>query len=222
MFHCMKLGKMILAEQELIFQYYEEQLALDIAEIVPFAASMRKLNKLDISVLDLVDSIVVKVGDLKSTESTNARSMESLRLSWYRASAEMSKEPSVFRLPQGQAMAKLVNPLIQHTRYFDRLEKEVDARCSMATLWFYRSYLAQIFNTYCLGRFDADDGKKGDLSMDQRAQFQEVIGKSKNIPYNRQGRYWIVFLEVYSQALQVCVGCNALDVWSGKWVVNRF
>ena len=103
MFHCMKLGKMILAEQELIFQYYEEQLALDIAEIVPFAASMRKLNKLDISVLDLVDSIVVKVGDLKSTESTNARSMESLRLSWYRASAEMSKEPSVFRLPQGQA-----------------------------------------------------------------------------------------------------------------------
>ena len=204
MFHCMKLSKLILENKELIYQYYEEQLALDIKVLVPFAADMRKHKKLDISVLDLVDSIVEKVGDLSAAKE-NARSMESLRLSWYRASAEMSKEPSVFRLPQGQAMAKLVNPLIQHTRYFDRLEKEVDARGSMATLWFYRSYLAQIFNTYCLGRFDTDDGKKGDLSMDERAQFQAVSGKGKSIPYNRQGRYWIVFLEVYSQALQVCI-----------------
>eukprot|EP01083_Nonionella_stella_P262967 893760_1 len=117
--------------------------------------------------------------------------MEGLRLSWYRASAEMSKEPSVFRLPQGQAMAKLVNPLIQHTRYFDRLEKEVDARGSMATLWFYRSYLAQIFNTYCLGRYD--DDSKNQSESDQ--------SKTNNIPYNRQGRYWIVFLQVYSQSL---------------------
>jgi len=206
MFHCTKLSQLILANADLIHSYYAEQLELDVAEIIPFAASMRKLNKLDISVLDLVDSIVQKVSALgknsQSADESSRRSMEGLRLSWYRASAEMSKEPSVFRLPQGQAMAKLVNPLIQHTRYFDRLSKEVDARGSMATLWFYRSYLAQIFNTYCLGRFDKEEGRGKKEDNNEEAQFQTVSNrKNKHIPYNRQGRYWIVFLQVYAQAL---------------------
>ena len=203
MFHCFKLSQTILKNKDLIYRYYKQQLKLDISEITPFAQEMRKRSKLDISVLDLVDSIIKQI-------SSNTEKMEGLRLSWYRASAEMSKEPSVFRLPQGQAMAKLVNPLIQHTRYFDRLEKEVDARGSMATLWFYRSYLAQIFNTYCLGRFDtSSDSSKSNTSSalsadDQKSQYQAISSnnsKQKHIPYNRQGRYWIVFLQVYSQSL---------------------
>eukprot|EP01083_Nonionella_stella_P012642 35803_1 len=169
MYHCDALSRLILSSSDMIYSYYSEQLLLDIAEIRPFSVQMRKLNKLDLSVLDLVDSIV-------SLVESGCDKMEGLRLSWYRASAEMSKEPSVFRLPQGQAMAKLVNPLISHSRYYDRLSKEVDARGSMATLWFYRSYLAQIFNTYCLARDD-------------------------DISYEGQGRYWIVFLYVYSQSL---------------------
>ena len=199
MFHCFKLSQTILKNKDLIYKYYSEQLKLDIQEIIPFAQQMRKLSKLDISVLDLVDNII------KQISRENNDKMEGLRLSWYRASAEMSKEPSVFRLPQGQAMAKLVNPLIQHTRYYDRLEKEVDARGSMATLWFYRSYLAQIFNTYCLGRFDNEEKKSSnhDYNDDQKSQYQDISSNknNKNIPYNRQGRYWIVFLQVYSQSL---------------------
>jgi len=206
MFHCTKLSQCILEYKDLIYRYYSEQLKLDVQDIVPFANQMRKLGKLDVSVLDLVDRIVNDItkitnkrgaddDDQKGADKNTSVSMEALRLSWYRASAEMSKEPSVFHLPQGHAMAKLVNPLIQHTRYFDRLEKEVDARGSMATLWFYRSYLAQIFNTYCLGRFDTESGGVVD---DEKSGGGK---KGKNIPYMRQGRYWIVFLQVYSQAL---------------------
>merc|ERR1712176_255245 len=205
-----KLSELLINSKDLIYMYYQQQLTLDIEQIMPFAQQMRKLSKLDISVLDLVDSIVQKIKANENKSVKEVKSMEALRLSWYRASAEMSKEPSVFRLPQGQAMAKLVNPLIQHSRYFDRLEKEVDARGSMATLWFYRSYLAQIFNTYCLGRFDPEQGSgSSNKSMidDEKQQYQSLSsiqsksGKTKNIPYNRQGRYWIVFLLVYSQSL---------------------
>ncbi|ETO15217.1 hypothetical protein RFI_22147 [Reticulomyxa filosa] len=99
----------------------------------------------------------------------------------------MSREPSIINKPAGITLVKLINPLIEHSRFYDRLDKEVDARGSMAMLWFYRSHLASIFNSYCLGTDD-----------------EEELKKSKEDEFNsyRQGRYWMIFVHIFSQALQ--------------------
>lgn len=195
MFHCHKLLETIVMNADLIKMYYEEQLVLDIKDIIPFSHEMRKLGKIEISVLDFLDMVIATISnknEIAKCSVGKSRALENLRLNWYRTSSEMSKEPSVFHKIEGQTIAKLVNPVIDHTRYFDRLEKEVDMRGSMVSLWFYRKYMAQIFNNYCLGKVD--------MAVDQSSS----KNKNKNVQQPtsyRQGRYWIVFLQVFAQAL---------------------
>ena len=53
----------------------------------------------------------------------------------------------------------------------------------------YRSYMAKIFNNYGLGKIGNDDPNNNNNN-----------NESVKIKY-RQGRYWIVFLQVFAQSL---------------------
>ena len=140
----------------MIHLYYKEQLKLD--------QQLRKLAK--VAVLDNVDHVLSQINELGSNKST-MQSLEGLRLNGHRASAALSKEP---RELKKHAMT-LKNLLVEHTCYFDRLNK-VDVRSSMTQLWFYRSFMGQMFNNYCLG--------KNNTNVENPT---------------RQGQYLIVFLQ---------------------------
>jgi chorismate mutase len=190
MYHCLKLFQTILANKDLIHKYYTEQLMLDLKELEPYVQICKEQTKLDKTLLHYLDSMMDTVRAL-SDPSKSVSSLEGLRLSWYRASADASKEPSVLIKPVGQGLVKLVSPLVEHSRYYDRLEKEVDARGSMAGLWFFRGHLAAAYNAYCLSAVD-DDLLKAHLSSKGGTEIFHPF---------RQGRYWIVFLQIFSQAL---------------------
>eukprot|EP00495_Collosphaeridae_sp_1-RS-2012_P007445 TRINITY_DN716_c0_g1_i1.p1 TRINITY_DN716_c0_g1~~TRINITY_DN716_c0_g1_i1.p1 ORF type:complete len:559 (-),score=120.28 TRINITY_DN716_c0_g1_i1:27-1457(-) len=86
------------------------------------------------------------------------RNLEGLRLNWYRASVLLSGYSGGGRIAKEKEMSNILiakmNMVVEHTRYYDKLNKEIDSRSSFSELSIFRAQCADIFNILLSGKFD--------------------------------------------------------------------
>eukprot|EP00494_Astrolonche_serrata_P030104 UN30371 len=159
-----------------IRDYYKEKLMMELPKLTD---CLKKLQgQVDGHVLTLCTSAVQALGKLRS--SNKQLQLEGMRLNWYRASAILSRAGSHLQKKEAMELTRIMNYIVQCSRYYDNLPKEIERCGGLSELWFYKKHLAGFFNSI-LRVFKAPES----FIQVQRSQC----------------RFLMVFLNVFEQAM---------------------
>lgn len=137
--------------------YYSEFLAKDLVDIGLLCRSMKIGGHVDTYIIAHLEYIIQVLEDIKKDPEKD-RNLEGLRLNWYRASALLSRAGAGGKSEKEKEMSKQLiakmNMVVEHTRYYDRLDKEIDHRSTFSDLCVFRAQCADVFNHLVSGTFD--------------------------------------------------------------------
>jgi len=137
--------------------YYSELLSKGLSDLSVHCNLMKTGGYVDSYVISHMEYIIRRLEDIK-TDPEKKRNLEGLRLNWYRASVLLSGYSGGGRIEKEKEMSKILvakmNMVVEHTRYYDKLDKEIDNRSSFSELSVFRAQCADIFNILLSGRFD--------------------------------------------------------------------
>jgi len=179
MYYTQMLAKKLSSGQtsRMISEYYREKLDILSGEFEPLIEALK--GQIDKGALDYVIYVKDQLNAVKQDQRVMV--LEGLRLTWYRASAILSAAGQHRKNADCQKMIKTANQIVQYSRYYDFLVKEVERCSSFSDLWFYGQELALFFNAILqIFRRNNDSHIKADRS---------------------QCRYLLVFLKVFEQAM---------------------
>jgi len=128
---------------KLISDYYKEKLQILLADLAQPFGNMQ--GSVDSDAVNHCGAIERQLRGL-NTADTRIQILEGMRLNWYRTSAILSKPGAHLKNQDVILLTKIMNNVVQCSRYYDNLSKEVERATSFAELWFYRKHIANFFN----------------------------------------------------------------------------
>jgi len=141
----------------LIRTYYSELLAKDLLDITKLYKKMKTAGMVDTYVVAHLEYIMNILEEIKVNPEKD-RNLEGLRLNWYRASVLLSGVSgggkSQTEKTLSRELVEKMNMVVENSRYYDKLEKEIDYRSSFSELCLFRAQCADIFNVLLSGKFD--------------------------------------------------------------------
>merc|ERR1719233_2050509 len=151
------LAEIVMKYIPLTRMYYSELLSKGLSELIVHCNLMKTGGYVDSYVISHMEYIIAKLEDIKRDPEKD-RNLEGLRLNWYRASVLLSGYSGGGRIAKEKEMSHILiakmNMVVEHTRYYDRLDKEIECRSSFSELSIFRAQCADIFNILLSGKFD--------------------------------------------------------------------
>jgi len=128
---------------KIISDYHKEKLQILLGDLTTPLGSIQ--GAVDNDAVKYCGAIERQLRGLNTADS-RIQILEGMRLNWYRTSAILSKPGQHLKNQDVVTLTRVMNNIVQCSRYYDNLSKEVERATSFADLWFYRKYIANFFN----------------------------------------------------------------------------